>query len=218
MKAGTAFSKKQYKTYSKLYLVVGIIFIILGILFTIALPPLGIVVLIVGISMIMASRGFKKSSIEGGHSKEIEDFVSTSEVPGYIKFNDNTKQVLISPKFNPKIINYSDILDFELIEDGETVVTKGGLGKAIVGGMLFGGVGAIVGSNTSKRKSKTSISVLKIKIAVRDMNNPNSYINLITTSTQTDSFIYKNSYEVAQKIMSMLQIVTSKTQVDESSN
>ena len=191
---------------------------VLGALFTIALPPFGIVVLIVGISMFVASRSFKKSSIEGGHSKEIEDFVSTSEVPGYIKFNDNTKQVLISPKFNPKIINYSDILDFELIEDGETVVTKGGLGKAIVGGMLFGGVGAIVGSNTSKRKSKTSISVLKIKIAVRDMNNPNSYINLITTSTQTDSFIYKNSYEVAQKIMSMLQIVTSKTQVDESSN
>jgi len=60
--------------------------------------------------------------------------------------------------------------------------------------------------------------VLKIKIAVRDMNNPNSYINLITTSTKTDSFIYKNSYEVAQKILSMLQIVTSKTQAVESSN
>jgi hypothetical protein len=218
MKAGTAYSKKQYKTYSKLYLVVGIIFIILGVLFTIALPPLGIVVLIIGVSMIMASKNFKKSSIEGGHSKEIEDFVSTSEVSGYIKFNDNTKQALISPKFNPRIVNYSDILDFELIEDGETVVTKGGLGKAVVGGVLFGRVGAIVGSNTSKRKSKTSISILKIKIAVRDMNNPNSYINLITTSTQTDSFIYKSSYEVAQKIMSMLQIVTSKTQVVESSN
>lgn len=218
MKAGTAFSKKQYKTYSKLYLVVGIIFVIIGALLTIALPPFGIVVLIVGISMIMASRGFKKSSIEGGHSKEIEDFASTSEVPGYIKFNDNTKQVLISPKFNPRIVNYSDILDFELVEDGETVITKGGLGKAVVGGMLFGGVGAIVGSNTSKRKSKTSISILKIKIVVRDMSNPNSYINLITTSTQTDSFIYKNSYEVAQKIMSMLQIATSKTQVVESSN
>lgn len=218
MKAGTTYSKKQYKTYSKLYLIAGIIFIVLGAFFAIAFPPVGIIILIIGILMIAASRNFKKSSIEGGHSEEIERFVSTSEVPGYIKFNDNTKQALISPKFNPRIVNYSDILDFELIEDGETVVTKGGLGKAIVGGVLFGHVGAIVGGTTSKKKSITSISVLKIKISVRDMNNPNAYINLITTSTKTDSFIYKNSYEVAQKILSMLQIVTSKTQAVESSN
>ncbi|NME66034.1 hypothetical protein HF846_15710 [Clostridium cadaveris] len=210
MKAGTSYSKKQYKTYSKVYLIVGIIFTVLGALIAIPVLPFGIVILVIGILMIVTSRNFKKSSIEGGHSKEVEDFISTSEVKGYIKFNDDTKQILISPKFNPRIINYSDILDFELIEDGETVVTKGGLGKAVAGGVLFGGVGAIVGGTTSKKKSITSISGLKIKIVVKDMNNPNSYINLITTSTKTDSFIYKNSYEIAQKILSMLQIATSQ--------
>ncbi|WP_462391929.1 hypothetical protein [Clostridium cadaveris] len=210
MKAGTSYSKKQYKTYSKVYLIVGIIFTVLGALIAIPVLPFGIVILVIGILMIVTSRNFKKSSIEGGYSKEFEDFISTSEVKGYIKFNDDTKQILISPKFNPRIINYSDILDFELIEDGETVVTKGGLGKAVAGGVLFGGVGAIVGGTTSKKKSITSISGLKIKIVVKDMNNPNSYINLITTSTKTDSFIYKNSYEIAQKILSMLQIATSQ--------
>ncbi|MDU4890959.1 MAG: hypothetical protein E6344_18340 [Clostridium sp.] len=210
MKAGTVYSKKQYKTYAILYLIVGIIFIAIGAFFTIIVPPFGIIVLATGILMVAASRSYKKSSIEGGHSKEVEEFISTNEVGGYIKFNNNTKQILISPNFNPRIVNYSDILDFELIENGETVITKSGLGKAVAGGILFGGVGAIVGGTTSKKKSVTSISGLKIKVVVNDMNNPDSYINLITTSTKTDSFIYKNAYEVAQKILSMLQIATSQ--------
>lgn len=209
MKAGTSYSKKQYKTYSILYLIAGIIFTVLGAILTIALPPIGIIVLIIGILMIGVSRNFKKSSIEGGFSEEIEEFVSTSEVSGYIKFNDNLKQVLISPKFNPRILNYSDILDYELLENGETVVTKGGLGSAIAGGVLFGRVGAIVGSNTGKKKSVTSINELRIKVVTKDMNNPNTYINLITSSTKTDSLIYRSSYETAQKIMSMLQIATT---------
>lgn len=210
MKAGTVYSKKQYKTYAILYLIVGIIFIAIGAFFTIIVPPFGLIVLATGILMVAASRSYKKSSIEGGHSKEVEEFISTNEVGGYIKFNNNTKQILISPNFNPRIVNYSDILDFELIENGETVITKSGLGKAVAGGILFGGVGAIVGGTTSKKKSVTSISGLKIKVVVNDMNNPDSYINLITTSTKTDSFIYKNAYEVAQKILSMLQIATSQ--------
>lgn len=210
MKAGTVYSKKQYKTYAILYLIVGIIFIAIGAFFTIIVPPFGIIVLATGILMVAASRSYRKSSIEGGHSKEVEEFISTNEVGGYIKFNNNTKQILISPNFNPRIVNYSDILDFELIENGETVITKSGLGKAVAGGILFGGVGAIVGGTTSKKKSVTSISGLKIKVVVNDMNNPDSYINLITTSTKTDSFIYKNAYEVAQKILSMLQIATSQ--------
>ncbi|NEZ80390.1 hypothetical protein EXM60_14685 [Clostridium botulinum] len=210
MKAGTTYSKKQYKLYSKVYSVVGIIFIILGIFLTIPCPPFGIITLGIGISMFVASRHFKKSSIEGGHPKEVEEFVSTSEVSGYIKFNDNTKQVLISPKFNPRIVNYSDILDFELIENGKTVATKGGLGRAVAGGVLFGGVGAIVGGTTGKKKSISSISGMKIKVVVNDMSNPNIYINIITTSTKIDSFIYRSSCDIAQRILSMLQIATSQ--------
>ena len=210
MKVGTTYSKKQYKVYSKLYLVIGIIFALIGALLTIAIPPLGIVVLLVGGLFIKMSKGFKVSSIKGGHCKDIENFISTSEVKGYIKFNDDTKQILISPKFNPRIVNYSDVLDFELVEDGKSLVTKGGLGSAVVGGVLFGGVGAIVGGSTGKRKGVSTVTALKIRILVKDMNNPNAYINLITTYTKSDSMIYKISYEVAQKIFAMLQIVTSE--------
>ncbi|EPZ54444.1 hypothetical protein H477_3583 [[Clostridium] sordellii ATCC 9714] len=47
--------------------------------------------------------------------------------------------------------NYKDIIEFELLEDGESI-TKGGLGRAVAGGVLLGGVGAIVGGVTGIEK------------------------------------------------------------------
>ena len=106
MQAGTTYSKKKYKFFAKLYSISGIIFSIIGILLTIAAPPIGIIILIVGIVTIAMSRYFKKSSIEGGYSEEVDSFVATNKVGDHIYFNENTKQILISPKFNPNIINY----------------------------------------------------------------------------------------------------------------
>ena len=50
-------------------------------------------------------------------------------------------------------------------EDGETI-TKGSLGGAMVGGALFGGVGAIVGSGMGS-KTKQEISEYRIKIVTK---------------------------------------------------
>jgi hypothetical protein len=213
MKAGTRYSKKKYKFYSIFYLITGIIILLLGAILAIAVLPIGIFVVLIGIFQIVISRKFKKYSIEGGFSKEVEEFISTSEVKGHIKFNDNTKQVLISPEENPRIVNYSDILGFELIENGKSIVTEGGLGRAAAGGMLFGETGAIVGGITAKRESTDRISMLKIKIVIKDMNNPNAYISFINRPTETDSLLYKASYDVAQKILAMLQIATSQAGV-----
>lgn len=206
MKAGTTYSKKQYNTYSKLYSITGIAFIIIGILSTIPLPPFGIVVILVGILLLRMSKNFAFSAKEGGHSENIENFLATNEVKGYIKFNNDTKQLLVNPKRNPRIFNYSDIIDFELVENDKTIVNKGGLGRAMVGGGLFGGVGAVVGGVTGKSKTERTVSSLKIKLIVRDMNNPNIYINLLASPTKSTSLIYKTAYEVSQRILSMLQI------------
>ena len=91
-------------------------------------------------------------------------------------------------KKNPKIYNYSDIVDFELLEDGESI-TKGGLGRAITGGLLFGGIGAVVGGITGGKRSKSICNSLKIKITVNDMRSPVVYINLLATATKRQLYI-----------------------------
>ena len=39
------------------------------------------------------------------------------------------------------VFNFNDVVSYELIQDGESI-TKGGVGRAVAGGILFGGVGA----------------------------------------------------------------------------
>ena len=69
------------------------------------------------------------------------------------------------------ICDYSDLVDFELIEDGETLTTStsktnsktksGGVGRAVVGGVLFGGVGAVVGAGLNLKYSFYDGAVLR---------------------------------------------------------
>jgi len=59
-----------------------------------------------------------------------------------------------------KIIKFSEILRCETIQDNSTIMSDG-IGRAIAGGILGGGVGAVVGANT--RKSKDIVSDLRIK-------------------------------------------------------
>ena len=55
-----------------------------------------------------------------------------------------------------RIYNYSDIVSFELLEDGENI-TKGGICMAVAGGVLFGNAGAIVGGAAGKNKKRYAI-------------------------------------------------------------
>lgn len=142
----------------------------------------------------------------------INKFVCTKKIGTYLEVDETNKLLLIpdglyGKKINPKVYSYQDVLEYELLEDGESI-TKGGLGRAVAGGLLLGGVGAVVGGITGKKKTKTVINSLRIKITVKKLNNPTVYINLISTATKSGSIIYKSSYNLAQEILSVLSIIT----------
>src|SRR5690625_7856669 len=114
---------------------------------------------------------------------ELDEFKPTKKIGRWIEFDDNKQQWLIpSPilgKINKSTVyNYNDIIGFELLEDGESL-SKGGLGRALAGGALFGGVGAVVGGITGKRKNKGVCTSLRIKITLKDKSNPAEYIDFI---------------------------------------
>lgn len=69
-------------------------------------------------------------------------------------------------------------MKFELLENGETV-TKGGIGRALAGGILFGEAGAIVGGITGKKTTRKVVDTFKIKITINNIDNPIEYIELI---------------------------------------
>ena len=112
------------------------------------------------------------------------------------------------------LYDYSDLIEYEILEDGNSVV-KGRVGSAIVGGLLFGGIGAIAGATRSK-KVKNTCKSMSVNIVVDNLERPRILIPLVTTETKTDSFIYKIAAEKAQEFASVLSIIKSRAEQDNS--
>ena len=78
-----------------------------------------------------------------------------------------------------KVCSYKDINDFELKEDGETIIS-GKSGSALVGGALFGGVGAVVGAS-GKRTAKNKCTSSDLTIYINDLNEPVLTFNIFNS-------------------------------------
>ena len=100
------------------------------------------------------------------------------------------------------IHRFEDIIDYELLEDGD-LQTKGGLGSALAGGLAFGAAGAIVGTSVGK------------KITLNSMNAPVENINLLQMKVSKTSAAYKKAYAQAQEVLSLLKIITSSAKKNE---
>lgn len=68
-----------------------------------------------------------------------------------------------------RVHNFSQIVDCELSVD-DSVVKKEGIGRAIVGTLVAGGVGAIIGTLTGKNRNL--LNSVKVKVIVEDDVNP----------------------------------------------
>lgn len=145
------------------------------------------------------------------HNTELANvYRSTNKIEKYLDVDENNR-LWGSPCFSTHFFfSYDDIISFELLENGNSV-TKGGLGSAVVGGALFGGVGAIVGAGAGKKKGRREITEFRIKIITRNQFIPEVYINFLTAGkVMSDSFLYKSYVNSAQSVLSALTIMTDK--------
>ncbi len=124
-----------------------------------------------------------------------------------VQFDDNNSKLII----NGKLFKYEDLIDFELIEDGKRLVTKGGLGTALAGGVLFGGTGAIVGSIVGKKKSTEYIKKLIVRLTFKTNFRP-IYEDVIFLSGNTgkDSKSYKLKLQEAKHLLLKLDSIKNK--------
>lgn len=154
----------------------------------------------------------EKINMQYSNSKEKENFNTTKQIGDsfYLdatqnKFAIPTGVTLTGKVKGIDIYNCKDIIDFELIEDDNSI-SKGGVGRALVGGVLFGGVGAIVGSSTAHKKKETCTK-LQIKITMNNIDNPVVYISLIDYEVKKNSLSYKINVSLAQEILSLLDVL-----------
>lgn len=104
------------------------------------------------------------------------------------------------------IFRFDQIAAYELVEDG-SCIARGGLGRAALGALAFGGVGAVVGAATAKAKDVCNL--LQIKLSIRDSMNSNYTMDFITSETKKNSIVYKTYFKEAQQCLSDLDIITA---------
>lgn len=118
-----------------------------------------------------------------------------------VAFDISNKQIAVCNHTNNIIqkIKFEDVIECEIIEDN-TTIAKGGIGRALVGGVLAGGVGAIVGAGT--RSTSNVTNNLAVRIITADIKNSLVMITLIETMTKRDTEMYKMCMNTAQEIYS----------------
>ncbi len=136
------------------------------------------------------------------HYDKVINITSTG-IDTKVVFDLNNRKIAIIDTNAVKIeyVDFDKIVQCEILEDN-SVVMKGGVGRAVVGGILAGGVGAIVGAQT--RGSSEIVKNLSIRIITNDVINSLVWIHLIKTATKRDSFEYKRNKDAAQQIYSTI--------------
>ena len=140
-----------------------------------------------------------------------ESKYKTTKKLGNLYIDENAKKWYVFG-YN-QVYNYSDILDFEISENGTKYKSKGGITRSVVGGLTFGVAGAVVGASTAKRV--TTVNSMNINITVDNPQNPLVTIVIICSEVNTSSFTYKNSVQLANQIISQLTYMQSKVKVKE---
>ena len=77
---------------------------------------------------------------------------------------------------------FSDIIESEVVIDNQTITKSSKLamaGGAVLGGVLAGGVGAIIGGLSGNKKQFDRVRQIDIKLTINDLDNPVQKINFL---------------------------------------
>ena len=128
---------------------------------------------------------------------------------------------------NIKIHKYStcmmDIISFELLENENSLskYNRGSqIGGAVVGGLLLGGVGAVVGGLSGSQRQEKYCTSIKIKFLFNNLKHKTDEIIFLKgidkKGYKKNSIVYNVAFKEAEKIYDTLCILMKKEDVQKS--
>lgn len=136
----------------------------------------------------------------------LQQFKPNEKVIGHLDV-DKTNKIFKLSGLTHMPHTFSELLDFELQQNGSTI-TSGGLGRAVTFGVLTGGFGAVVGGVTG-RKSKEMVNELKIKINITsEVETTVEYITLISKPVKSNSKDVGKASKIADQVLALLQYIS----------
>ena len=116
-------------------------------------------------------------------------------------------------------LRYDELVDYKLVIDDEEVISGGlGVGRALVGGALAGGVGALLGGLTKKKKKKRYINSLNLQIRYR-FNDKMETLNLafVNGKTKVNSILHQRAVEESEQALIILDKIVGTEEESKSS-
>jgi len=169
-----------------------------------------------------------------GDLDAIVGFHSTNRLVGawgLIAIDNNSGQIAVKEESSEiRLYPYASVLSCEIIEDDEIVYKKeSSIGRALVGGVLAGGTGAIIGSLSSKEKQDREVKQLDFKIVFKDTNKPSFSVRFFDAWEETGQrqikpsdglygHIYKEALASLTKWKDIIEIIIDGSDAAESSN
>lgn len=129
-----------------------------------------------------------------------------------IACDSEAKKIATISSAGLSIHGFDELLSCSTIIDNETMTStsRGSqVAGAIVGGVLLGGVGALVGALTSQKKSQTTIKNVQIRLVFNSLDNPTFILPLMPPH------LAKDAVSKATKIEDYFAVVLRQNQNEE---
>ncbi|WP_051006268.1 hypothetical protein [Liquorilactobacillus vini] len=142
--------------------------------------------------------------------KSLKESFKNSSAQRFNKFyfDSEKKQLFIDKTLTTKyaLIDYNDITGYAPIEETHSKNKKHGITRAVVGGALAGGVGAIVGAATG---GKNADFVDKLGVVIQTSGNQSFKLMFINVETKK-GFITSTAYDQFEKVQALLNGIVNK--------
>jgi len=113
------------------------------------------------------------------------DDVRHSNKNKFLAIDQSAKRIALVDNGVWHTFDLKDILESRIIEDGQDVITtsrSSQVGRALVGAVIAGGVGAIIGGVGATQEQKSEVNRISLKIVVNDIRNPSFTLEFLEKS------------------------------------
>ncbi len=123
--------------------------------------------------------------------------------------NVEVNKLCIADIKSSNVIEYdlSALRDYEILKDGVTIIKKSNVvGRAVIGGLFFGGLGAIAGVASSESTAIDKTKAADLKIYTNDIDRPSILIKIFDKTIKSQN--QKKPYlDAAQTFIDKLAII-----------
>ncbi|PRR94575.1 immunity protein [Bacillus atrophaeus] len=153
---------------------------------------------------------------------EADNFFSTYKTK--IAFNENASilkvyEIIENDEIKECIIPFSELIESEIVLDNQ-VVSKVSKSGVAIGGIMAGGIGAIIGGLSASSKQTDMVKSITLKLTAENLMNPVHYIHFLPSREDAgynidgykkDSNIIQTALQNAEYWQGVMDVIIKKS-------